>query len=41
MNAALQAILDEALRQVDDTLPADLTTAVSERVRLLLAAGSQ
>ena len=38
MNAALQAILDEALRQADDTLPTDVTGKVSERVQALLAA---
>ncbi|MDP2345075.1 MAG: hypothetical protein Q8O67_29290 [Deltaproteobacteria bacterium] len=38
MNAALQAILDEALRQADDTLPSDITGKVSARVQALLAA---
>lgn len=37
MNTALQAILDEALRQAEDTLPTDVTTKINTRVHALVA----
>ncbi len=37
MNTALQAILDEALRQAEDTLPPEVTVKVTSRVHALMA----
>jgi hypothetical protein len=37
MNSALQAILDEALRQAEDTLPAEVCEKVSARVSAVVA----
>ncbi len=37
MNTALQAILDEALRQAEDTLPPDITARMASRVQALVA----
>ena len=37
MNTALQAILDEALRQAEDTLPTEVTARVTTRVIALVA----
>ena len=36
MNAALQAVLDEALLQAEDMLPAEVTVQIRRRVKALL-----
>jgi hypothetical protein len=37
MNEALQAVLDEALAQADDMLPAELTASIQRRVTALVS----